>query len=57
MQTYKIWFSKFAFEYEDSLKSSTVLDHNSPFHSKTVDILIQDGKIVDISDNIILLQS
>ena len=34
------------------LKSSTVLDHNSPFHSKTVDILIQDGKIVDISDNI-----
>ena len=45
MQTYKIWFSKFAFEYEDSIEKATVLDHNSPFHSKTVDILIQDGKI------------
>ncbi len=32
------------------LKNATVLESNSPFHSKTVDIFIEDGKIKDISD-------
>ena len=34
------------------LKNSTVLQHGSRFHSKIVDILINEGKIIDISDNI-----
>ena len=34
------------------LKNTTVLEQKSPFHSKTVDILITDGKITDISENI-----
>ena len=34
------------------LKNSTVLDHKSPFHTKTVDILIVDGRIKEISQNI-----
>ncbi len=34
------------------LKSATVLESDSTFHSKTVDILIEDGKIKDISDSI-----
>ena len=34
------------------LKNSTVLQHGSRFHSKIVDILIKEGKIIDISDNI-----
>ena len=34
------------------LKNATVLEHKSPFHTKTVDILIVDGKIKDISESI-----
>ena len=34
------------------LKNATVLEHKSPFHTKTVDILIEDGKIKDISESI-----
>ena len=34
------------------LKNATVLEPSSPYHSKTVDIIIQDGKIKDISDSI-----
>tara|TARA_B100000575_G_scaffold238895_1_gene201334 strand:- start:15986 stop:17242 length:1257 start_codon:yes stop_codon:yes gene_type:complete len=34
------------------LKTATVLEGSSPFHTKTVDILIEDGKIKDISDKI-----
>ena len=34
------------------LKTATVIESNSPFHTKTVDILIEDGKIKDISDKI-----
>ena len=34
------------------LKNATVLEHKSPFHTKTVDILIKDGKIKDISESI-----
>ena len=34
------------------LKSATVLERNSPFHTKTVDILIENGKIKDISNSI-----
>ena len=34
------------------LKNSTVLEPTSPFHAKKVDILIVDGKIIDISENI-----
>ena len=30
------------------LKTATVIESNSPFHTKTVDILIEDGKIKDI---------
>ena len=32
------------------LKSATVLERNSPFHTKTVDIFIENGKIKDISN-------
>ena len=34
------------------LKSATVLERNSPFHTKTVDIFIENGKIKDISNSI-----
>ena len=34
------------------LKNATVLENKSPFHTKTVDILIEDGKIKDISESI-----
>ena len=34
------------------LKSATVLERNSSFHTKTVDILIENGKIKDISNSI-----
>ena len=34
------------------LKNATVLEHKSPFHTKTVDILIVDGRIKDISESI-----
>ena len=34
------------------LKTATVLERNSPFHTKTVDILIENGKIKEISDKI-----
>ena len=34
------------------LKKATVLDHKSPFHTRTVDILIINGKIKDISESI-----
>ena len=34
------------------LKTAIVLDSSSPFHTKTVDILIEDGKIKEISDKI-----
>ena len=34
------------------LKNTTVLERESPFHNKTVDILIESGKIIDISENL-----
>ena len=34
------------------LKSATVLERNSSFHTKTVDIFIENGKIKDISSSI-----
>ena len=34
------------------LKGATVLERNSPFHTKTVDIFIENGKIKDISNSI-----
>ena len=40
------------FDMSILLKNATVLDYNSSFHTKTVDILIVDGKIIDISENI-----
>ena len=40
------------FDMSILLKNATVLDFNSSFHTKTVDILIVDGKIIDISENI-----
>ena len=34
------------------LKKTTVLERESPFHNKIVDILIEGGKIIDISENL-----
>lgn len=34
------------------LKSATILDPNSPFHHKTVDVLIENGVIANIAKNI-----
>ena len=34
------------------IKSATIIDKNSEFHNKSVDILIKNGIISDISENI-----
>ncbi|MCJ8211175.1 dihydroorotase [Mucilaginibacter sp. RS28] len=34
------------------IKSATVIDPNSPFHQQVTDILIQDGQIVQIGNNL-----
>ena len=39
------------------LKNATVLEHKSPFHTKTVDILIVDGKIKELYPEIFFAHS